>query len=127
VLGHNFPIYLNFHGGKGVATSLGVVLGVYPYLTLAGLLAFAVWIVVTLVSRFVSAGSVVAATALPLLLVVILRSAHRAAWSDHWPLVAFAVLAAALVIYRHRANIARLRAGTENRIGAGRQPPASQR
>jgi acyl-phosphate glycerol 3-phosphate acyltransferase len=48
ILGHNFPIYLRFRGGKGVATSLGVVLGVYPYLTVSGLCAFGVWVVVTL-------------------------------------------------------------------------------
>lgn len=120
VLGHNYPVFLAFRGGKGVATSLGVVLGVYPVLTYAGLLAFAVWIMVTMVSRYVSAGSIAAALCLPVFAILVLRSQHRTEWSSHWPVIAFAALAAALVVFRHRGNIARLRAGTERRIGAPR-------
>ncbi|HRX85733.1 MAG TPA: glycerol-3-phosphate 1-O-acyltransferase PlsY [Phycisphaerae bacterium] len=118
ILGHNYPVFLKFKGGKGVATSLGVVLGVYPYMTLAGALAFAVWAVVTLTSRYVSLGSICAAAALPVLLAACTLSRGRAEFAAHLPLLAFAILLSGLVIYRHRGNLARLRAGTENRIGA---------
>jgi len=120
ILGHNFPIYLRFKGGKGVATSLGVVLGVYPYLTYAGLLAFAVWIVVTLTSRYVSLGSICAAIALPILLVGLSAARGSDVLKANLPLVGFALLAAGLVLYRHRGNFARLRAGTESRIGGSK-------
>ncbi len=121
ILGHNFPVYLAFRGGKGVATSLGVVLGVYPYLTLAGLLAFAIWVIVALTSRYVSLGSIAAAAALPVLFAVITwRWGGAGALGSNWPVLGFAVLAAGLVIYRHRGNISRLRAGTESRMGGPR-------
>lgn len=118
ILGHNYSLFLGFRGGKGVATSLGVVLGVYPYMTLAGALAFGIWGVVTLVSRYVSLGSICAAAALPVLLAACTLSRGRAEFQAHLPLLGFAILLAGLVIYRHRGNLARLRAGTENRIGA---------
>ena len=120
ILGHNFPVYLKFRGGKGVATSLGVVLGVYPYLTMAGLAAFVVWLGVTLSTRYVSAGSVSAAIALPLLLAGGTLWGGYAVFADSWPLLGFSILAGGLVLYRHRENISRLRAGTENKIGVRR-------
>ncbi len=122
VAGHVLSFWLKFRGGKGVATSLGVVLGFWPYFTLPGLAAFAVWIAVTLRWRYVSLGSIVAAGAFPVLLVA---AALLWQWDLGllWPLLAFAVLMSALIILRHRPNIARLRAGTENRIGAGRDRP----
>jgi glycerol-3-phosphate acyltransferase PlsY len=125
ILGHNYSIYLGFHGGKGVATSLGVVLGIYPYLTLAGALAFGLWAAVTLTSRYVSLGSITAAAALPLLFAVCTLLAGRQTFVDNLPTLAFAALLAVMVIYRHRANLARLRAGTEHRIGAGPDAPGA--
>jgi len=119
VLGHMFPVYLKFKGGKGVATSLGVGLGIYPYYTLAGLLAFALWGIVLAASRYVSVSSIVAVTAFPVLFAV-LASWKRDQWgrfADLWPLHLFGVVIAVLVVYRHRANIGRLLAGTENKIG----------
>ncbi|MCB9849460.1 MAG: glycerol-3-phosphate 1-O-acyltransferase PlsY [Phycisphaerales bacterium] len=121
ILGHNFPIYLRFRGGKGVATSLGVLLGVYPYLTVAGLLAAVIWAVVTLTTRYVSLGSIVAAGALPVIVVVSAWLRGGDALKANLPMVGFALLACALVIYRHRGNLARLRAGTENKIGSRKQ------
>jgi glycerol-3-phosphate acyltransferase PlsY len=118
ILGHNFPIYLRFRGGKGVATSLGVVLGVYPYLTVSGLCAFGVWVVVTLISRYVSAGSICAAVAFPICYLAWLGLRREPDWSANLPIVGFAVLMSGLVIYRHRENIKRLRAGTESKIGS---------
>lgn len=127
VVGHMFPIFLKFKGGKGVATSLGAVLGVYPYLTWAGLLGFALWVVLTLASRYVSVGSMGAATAFPIIF-AFLASWHQHCWGSFrqlWPLYAFSIGLAVLVIYRHRSNILRLMAGTESRIGSGRKDATS--
>ena len=117
VAGHVFSFWLRFRGGKGVATSLGVVLGMYPYFTWPGLAALGVWIVVTLVSRYVSLGSITAAAAF-----VPLFAAFNWPPARLWPLGAFAVIMSALVILRHRANIVRLLNGTENRIGRKKTP-----
>lgn len=115
VMGHVLSFWLRFRGGKGVATSLGVVLGIWPYFTLPGLAAFAVWIVVTLTWRYVALGSIVAALAFPVFFVagcLLMR----------WPfpqvfaLAVFSVVMAPLVVYRHRSNIGRLLKGTENKI-----------
>ena len=119
ILGHVFSIYLGFRGGKGVATSLGVVLGVFPYFTWPGLAALGVWIVVTLVSRYVSLGSICAAVGFVVFFVLF----NHARLAAVWPLGTFAAVMAALIILRHRTNIARLLAGTENRIG--RKPASS--
>ncbi len=114
VLGHVFSVWLRFRGGKGVATALGVVLGIYPFFTLAGLIAFALWIAVTLLSRYVSLGSVVAAIAfVPLFLAL-----NWGRVADLWPLLVFAVLIIALIVIRHRSNLRRLLQGTENKIGS---------
>ncbi|MFW6132633.1 MAG: glycerol-3-phosphate 1-O-acyltransferase PlsY [Planctomycetota bacterium] len=117
ILGHVFPVWLGFRGGKGVATSLGVVLGVFPYLALPGLGALAVWVVVTAATRYVSLGSIMAAVAfVPLQFVF----AAALGWSVGrlWPLVAFSGAMAALILVRHCANIARLLTGTEHKIGS---------
>ncbi|MCX5660056.1 MAG: glycerol-3-phosphate 1-O-acyltransferase PlsY [Planctomycetota bacterium] len=117
VLGHVFPVWLGFKGGKGVATALGVLLGFWPVLTLPGLAALVTWVAVVAVTRYVSLGSVLAAIALPAYVAV-------GAWLAQTPVarvVPFLVvtgLMAALVIARHRANIARLLAGTENKLGS---------
>ncbi|MFP3936975.1 MAG: glycerol-3-phosphate 1-O-acyltransferase PlsY [Phycisphaerae bacterium] len=113
ILGHVFSFYLRFRGGKGVATALGVVVGIYPYFTFAGLAALGVWIVVVLLTKYVSLASLAAAGAfLPLFAAFNWPVAHV------WPLVAFAAVMVALIVLRHRDNIRRLIAGTENRIGA---------
>jgi acyl phosphate:glycerol-3-phosphate acyltransferase len=111
IAGHVFSFWLGFRGGKGVASALGVVLGVWPYFTWAGLIALAVWIAVTLTTRYVSAGSIAAA-------VVFLPAFALLNWppTQLWPMAVFAALMAALIIARHRANIARLLKGTENKI-----------
>jgi len=119
ILGHVFSFWLKFRGGKGVATSLGVVIGVFPYFTWAGLAALALWILVTLTSRYISLGSIVAAAAfLPLFA----GFSFALGWppADLWPLMAFAAAMAALIILRHRSNISRLMAGTESKIGAAK-------
>ena len=116
ILGHVFSFWLKFKGGKGVATSLGVVVGIYPYFTFAGLVAFAIWGAVTLISRYVSLGSILAALAfVPLFLGFSLAFNWPA--TELWPLGSFALAMAGLIIIRHRSNISRLMAGTENKIG----------
>lgn len=104
-LGHLYPIFLKFRGGKGVATAFGVLLAVAPQATLVPL---AVFIAVALPSRMVSAGSIGAAIATPIAL-----------WffSYPTPLVALGVFFAVLVVVRHRENIKRLLQGTEARFG----------
>ncbi len=113
VLGHVFSVYLRFRGGKGVATALGVVLGIYPYFTWAGLGAFGLWIVVTLLTRYISLGSIAAAGAFVPLFVVFNYEMVR----DLRPLGGFAAAIVAIIIFRHRTNIHRLLGGTENKIG----------
>jgi acyl phosphate:glycerol-3-phosphate acyltransferase len=104
VLGHAYPIFLGFRGGKAVATGAGATFGLAPEIA-AGV--FVLWIVVGLVTRYVSVASMVAAVAFVVSAVVT---------GQPWPVVAFTVFATGVVFWRHRANIARLRAGTENRL-----------
>jgi len=70
IMGHVFPIYLKFKGGKGVATSLGVVLGLYPYYTIPGITALAIWAGTVLIWRYISLASITAAVAFPISLIV---------------------------------------------------------
>jgi glycerol-3-phosphate acyltransferase PlsY len=116
IAGHVFSLYLRFRGGKGVATSLGVVLGLYPYFTWPGLAALAVWVVVALTSRYVSLGSVTAALAF----VAFFVAMNFGELGRLWPLGAFAAAMAGLIVQRHRSNIRRLLTGTENKIGQKR-------
>lgn len=138
VLGHVFNPWLGLKGGKGVATSLGALLGVYPVLTVPGLLALGVWIVLAVRWRYVSLASIGAAAVLPIFIAgyLALKLAppgsmlpEPAPFVRHaGPFLALGLSLAALVIVTHRANIRRLRAGTENRIGhrsrpSGQNPP----
>jgi len=129
ILGHLFPVFLRFKGGKGVATSLGAMLGIYPYFVLPGLVAFGLWVVLTLTTRYVSVGSVGAAAAFPIIFAVF-AAIRRDLWggiAELWPLYVFGVVLAVLVIYRHRGNLRRLSQGVEPKIGAstgGSQRPS---
>lgn len=114
VLGHTFPVYLGFRGGKGVATTVGVALGVFPYYTAAIVAALAAYALVRYGSGYVSAGSLTIAIVFPLAVAIDLMARGRA-WSAHWPLVALAVLLGALIIVRHTGNVKRLLSGQEHR------------
>jgi glycerol-3-phosphate acyltransferase PlsY len=103
-LGHLFPVWIGFRGGKGVATFLGTLLALTP---LAGVAACATWLVMAAVFRISSLAALVAAALAPLYMLALGEGGALAA-----------ALMAALVYVRHGANIARLRAGTEPRIGA---------
>jgi glycerol-3-phosphate acyltransferase PlsY len=107
-----------------VATSLGVVLGIYPYFTFAGLSAFALWCVCVAATRYVSVGSMVAALGFPLFYVLLTLRENRQPLSEQLPLTVFATVMALLIVYRHRENIRRLRQGTENKIGKSHSPEA---
>jgi acyl phosphate:glycerol-3-phosphate acyltransferase len=105
MLGHWRPLFLRWQrGGKVVATTGGAFLGVAP---VVGAVGAGVWIVVFLVFRYASLASIVGALSLPVTAVLL---------DEAWPVIAFAAGAAAAVLVLHRANIARLRAGTENRF-----------
>ena len=113
ILGHVFPVYLRFKGGKAVATSAGFFLAVAP---LAVGVAAVLWGIVFALRRYVSLASITAAVALPVA-VCLTRPAPFAAGIY---LTAMSIVGALLVIYLHRANIRRLLAGKELRIGAGK-------
>lgn len=107
MLGHTFPVWLGFRGGKGVATGFGVLIAASP---LAGVAAGAVWLATAAATRISSAGALAAFAAAPLLV-----------WGTAGGPLALLGLAVSLVIWgRHHANIRRLLAGTEPRIGQGK-------
>lgn len=105
VVGHIYPVWLRFHGGKGVAVAAGVFSVLTP---IATAVAAALFVFVVFATRYVSLGSIAATTALP-----------PAAWLSGAPPVVVSVAGsiAALILFRHRSNIARLLAGTERRVG----------
>ncbi len=102
--GHAFPVWLGFRGGKGVATGAGVLLGAAPWLGIASL---AVWLAVFAATRISSASALATCAAAPILALVF----------GDWRLALFALGLAALITWRHKANIERLLAGTEPRVG----------
>ncbi len=123
ILGHVFSPWVGFRGGKGVATSFGALLAMWPLMTLPALGALAVWLVVLKSFKFVSLASICAAISLPLLLIarVKLIAAEPPIPADAFlPLLIAVSTLALLVIWKHRTNISRLRAGTEPRVGASK-------
>lgn len=110
ILGHTYPVWLAFRGGKGVATSAGVLLGLMP---LAMLSVLAVWWLLFKTTRYVSVSSVGAAITLPLFVFVYLRSNIITGAS----LLPFSAVIAGVVVWRHRSNLRRLINGTEQRFG----------
>jgi acyl phosphate:glycerol-3-phosphate acyltransferase len=113
VLGHNYPCWLRFKGGKGIATSAGVLAGIVPQ---AFLIILSIWIILFALTRYVSVGSLAASFTLPF-----------ATWltKNDWTLTIVTGLMAALAIYKHKANIRRLLNGTENRVGAPKKQSTS--
>lgn len=116
VLGHIFPIYIKFRGGKGVATSFGVALGLWPYYTVCSFFALGVWVVTVLIWRYVSLASIVASIAFPLALILVIVLTPGWDFADLWPLLTVATAIPLIVIVRHRENIKRLIAGTESKV-----------
>ncbi|RTZ58502.1 MAG: acyl-phosphate glycerol 3-phosphate acyltransferase [Gammaproteobacteria bacterium] len=104
-LGHLFPLYTGFRGGKGVATGFGTYLALSP---LVALIMVGIWLIVAKTSRYSSLGGLSAAAAAPILIAIFLKSPA---------LIVYAVVSSALLFWRHRENIRRLLNGTESRIG----------
>jgi acyl phosphate:glycerol-3-phosphate acyltransferase len=134
VLGHVFTPWLGFRGGKGVATALGAMLGVFPVLTVAGVWVFLVWLLALVAWRTISISSMVAGVLLPAVVLAEFYIARKMGWLSlregqsaeqaAWPFLTVACLLAALVVWTHRGNIKRLRAGTEPKVGQrARQAP----
>ncbi len=121
VLGHVFPIYLGFRGGKGVATTIGVAIGVWPYYTIAMATALVAYAIGRFTTGAVSVGSLALAGIFPIALLVALRIRGEA-MAPHWPLVAVAAALSLVIIVRHRENIQRLLAGREMKTGSPSQP-----
>jgi acyl phosphate:glycerol-3-phosphate acyltransferase len=116
IIGHLFPVWLRFRGGKGVATALGSFALIAPRPVL---LTAAIFLVVVLVYRYVSLGSIVAVALFP----VIVWLKHN--YGHSWLALTFMSLASVLIIAKHHQNIRRLLAGTENKIGSKRATPAA--
>ena len=114
ILGHNFPVWLRFRGGKGIATSAGVLLGLVPLAVAVGV---AVWVATFYALRYVSVASLLAAVSLPVTVGFLWRYGRA-----DGALFAFSLLAAALAWWRHRTNLQRLLAGTEPRFEKKKKP-----
>ena len=121
-LGHLYPIFLGFKGGKGVATALGVLVAIQPWLAVA---TAATWLIIAVFFRYSSLAALVAAFFAPVYYVF----GSGLAWYAQPPIgIALAIIG--VLFYRHRANITRLIQGTESRIGGGKSkkdPPLSRR
>lgn len=111
IMGHNYTCWLRFKGGKGIATSAGVLIAWVP---VALLITLASWILVFALSRYVSLASIIAAVVLPF-----------AVWGtgEAQTMIIIATVLSLLAIYKHRSNIKRLIAGTENRVGKKKGQP----
>ena len=104
IIGHTFPVYYGFKGGKGVATSLGVLLIVNPQI---GIICLIFALIIMIATRWVSLGSILAATLFPILTIFM---------TDNLGGKAISILIGLLVIFNHRTNIKRLKDGTENKL-----------
>jgi len=116
ILGHIFPIYLKFKGGKGVSTSFGVALGLWPYFTVCALFFAVTWVVVVLIWRYVSLASIAASVTFPLVLILAIIFIPDWDFANLWPILITSIAIPVMVIIRHRENIKRLMAGTESKI-----------
>lgn len=105
-LGHLYPVWINFKGGKGVATYIGVLAGVAPLIALA---FGAIWVSVAFLTRYSSLSALTAAAATPFMLAI----------SDSWPEIGLFTVLTTLIFLRHHTNISRLMSGKESKIGGG--------
>jgi glycerol-3-phosphate acyltransferase PlsY len=119
MLGHLYPVWLKFKGGKGVATGFGIVLGLWPLFTVAGLIAAATFVVIFMVWRYISLASMLGAVAFAIYVWLLGTQVEffKHESGEVWPLVWVAAGFAVLIIIKHRTNIGRLMKGTENKFG----------
>jgi glycerol-3-phosphate acyltransferase PlsY len=106
VIGHSFPVWLGFKGGKGVAASAGALFGLMPFVAL---IAVAVWLIIFYLTRYVSVASMTAALAVPITILSMMFLGQ----TDGTTLLYFSICLAAVVIFRHRSNLSRLVRGAE--------------
>ena len=112
IIGHTFPIFFKFKGGKGIATSLGVLLMINWQI---GLICLVFAIILIILTKMVSVGSIVAAILFPVL-VIFINQNYIVAESSNWSYLIFSIIIVLLVILNHRENIKRILNGTENKI-----------
>lgn len=124
IFGHMCSVFLGFKGGKGVATSSGVIIGVFPYFTAAAIIGAAGFGFVLKTTRYMSLASMVGAAGFGLGYIGLALGFGWPLLTEQLPLLVFAVLLPATIIYKHRGNIARLRAGTENPLTRSREASA---
>ena len=117
ILGHVYPLFFNFRGGKGAGTAAGVVVAIFPQFLFIALLT---WISVTVISGYVGLGTIVAGISLPL------YTWFSGFGSDNPYFFVFSIFIAVFMIYTHRRNIIRMRQGSENRIKRPRFPLRKQ-
>lgn len=115
VFGHIFPVYIKFKGGKGIATSLGVMLGLFPYYTICGVTSFITWYICLRIWKYVSLGSIVGSIVFPVTLIATITAKDDWQFVNLWPLVVVSISMTILVLLRHVENIKRLLEGSENR------------
>ena len=113
VLGHIFPVFANFKGGKGVATLVGAMTGIHPTIIL---LCFGVWFIIFMVSHYVSLASMIAGCSFPIFTGIFSHTAYKRYGDISWTFVVFSILVAILLLWTHRKNIERLKNGTESKI-----------
>ena len=123
VLGHMLPVYLRFRGGKGVATTVGVALGLYPYYTVAMIAALMLYALVRFSTGLVSLGSLTIAVVFPAAFFIYVGLDEQATLTVCWPLGVVAILLGGMIVVRHRANIVRLLRGEELTLRAADPPP----
>ncbi len=115
MVGHIFPVWLGFKGGKGVATALGILLGIWPVLTFAGLAGGITWLLFVGVFRFVSLASIITVILVPFYIYIIGLATARP-HHELQPFLLVTGLMALLIVLRHRSNFLRLIQGTESRL-----------
>ena len=113
VVGHIFPIFAGFRGGKGVSTLIGAVTAVQPNLAF---LCFAVWVVVFVFTHYVSLASIVAGCCFPVFVVIFSTTLYNRYGDFSWIFIIFSLSVALMLLWTHRANIGRLRRGEESKI-----------
>ncbi|NYT82528.1 glycerol-3-phosphate 1-O-acyltransferase PlsY [Alcaligenaceae bacterium] len=113
-LGHVFPVFLRFKGGKGVATALGVLLAVSPWLAFA---TAATWLIIAYVTRYSSLAAILSAVFAPLFYLL----GGNIAWPLDKPMAMAIVVISVVLLFRHKANISRLMTGKESRIGSAKK------
>ncbi len=124
IAGHMFSVFMKFKGGKGIATSLGVMLGLYPYFTLAAVPVFIVWLIIFVSSKYVSLASIIGAGSFPIWYLVIGNWRNWPVLDEQLPLTIFAFVVSGMIIFKHRGNIRRLLEGREPHYHPGKKPLA---